>query len=795
MKRITNLLTKVIVMMLIASVTLSMFACAGGGSNNNSGGTEDKPIEILLKSDKDVLRVGETAQLTVEVKNSNKGYFIEATRPELVEISDDDKLTITKNILTSRNIGITAYAREDVNVSYTINVMLRPKIEEGAVGELTSEMIEKIGNSNITATASVTDYYIDNVDSSNNYAAESKSIVKMNEDKWYGTCTSIEDGKEGVWDTALYGKGNEVMETAKMGLNQYGVYEVVGKESGYPVETYYVDKNNQIAKKTVTDNDSFPVLWNNQHYWNHLGELVVSNFKPIQNEDGSFYKYNIDPTEMDPEAVDGLWLPTYLVYSLTANVADTFHSLTLYVNDGEISKIVGTTEYRYYIYGGEATTAQEADYFEYTEIIIELSDIGSTVIPMPEVYEAGENNEVLKAAIENMQGLKNYTVHNVDSQTSAPSYNPDDYSTMSVTPTGATMAGNNPFQGNTSSGTLGKLIQVTEDAIFVEKTGKYSSGMDDNLYFHEYYGYKKIDANHYDYFEKASGLYYLEGLRNYAGDMHSVLPTFDFASELFRFAGNETDGSYKFVLKELSASKAIGMETVFEDGSYADFSARSALTIIVGTDGYIKQVTVPYNISDTYRGAYVVTYSNISTTAIGSTVFTGYENRIVPSTWADMSMKYYKADPLAPGGYDDNNNADEVIKQIFGKSSADLNLIQPGEIIEIFGDEINGPFFDCDIEKDENGNSYVASRMFAINLEIPTSALDENSNLMPDEFFAYYEPLHDLLLSKGFSRVSSDFTGGKSLRGDRVAIYEKGNVRIRFENNWTRFFRFYFTVI
>ena len=149
----------------------------------------------------------------------------------------------------------------------------------------------------------------------------------------------------------------------------------------------------------------------------------------------------------------------------------------------------------------------------YTEVELNVQNVGTTVVPNPEAFEAPEHVDLLQLAIQKMQAATNYTYRATDTTTSAPSGDSGDYEISVNATTGATaklaprtsllggVSSNKVANNQSATGTVGEFGQVTENAILIANTGKYSYGMDDKLYHTEYYGFKQNDDNTYDEFE------------------------------------------------------------------------------------------------------------------------------------------------------------------------------------------------------------------------------------------------------------------------------------------------------
>lgn len=85
---------------------------------------------------------------------------------------------------------------------------------------------------------------------------------------------------------------------------------------GHALERLYINKNNELASAIEKNYNSFPVLWEQQHLWNHLANLQITKFK--YDAENDVYEYKADLTQESD-----LYLMTYLSFSLTPVLSDT----------------------------------------------------------------------------------------------------------------------------------------------------------------------------------------------------------------------------------------------------------------------------------------------------------------------------------------------------------------------------------------------------------------------------------------------------------------------------------------
>ena len=421
----------------------------------------EKFAKIAIETSADKIKKGEEITITVTVTEvDDKSYTLKVSDETLVKL-DGNKLTVIGDITLDKTVTITATSNVDSSAVASKTIVVEAPVIEGQVGELTSAMLQHIGSANITVTGTLTDYYTDFNQSANNSVQQYDMKVMMSEGYWYGEWTIKGNAKSKVVD--VYKKGE--IDGLK---DSYG-------NVGHALTRLYIDKNNQVAEGVVKDYMSMPALWESQHLYNHLENLNINKFE--YDAINEVYAYKIDQN-----SIDDLYLMTYLSYCLTPLLSDTLMEIYFVVENGEITKLIGQTEV---LYQG-SDTREEADAMSYTVIELVFSDVNSTVVPLPEAYEAPQHADVLQAAIEKMANLKNYTYQLTDTTTYAPVTDSGDYEIESVS--------NNPAQKmlknklnkvanyKSSVGTVGSYGQVTEDAILIATTGKYSYALDDKLY-------------------------------------------------------------------------------------------------------------------------------------------------------------------------------------------------------------------------------------------------------------------------------------------------------------------------
>lgn len=770
MKKLSSIMKKLMTVMLVFVLAVSVVACKDknkdntGSSGSSSSSTPDSvppAVSITLTSDKDTIKVGEEVSFTVVVSNSENTAYewsVSDNGKEIVQIADN-VLSVKEGatIKFDTAVTVTATAKADRNATASKTITIIAPVVEGRVGDLTSEMIQAIGNSSITVTGTLTDIYFDNYQSYLNSETVYDMYVEMEDGKWKGAWKVQNDDS---YITDSYRKG------AKDGVKDYN------GNIGHQMEKIYINKNNQVAVSVVKDYMSYPAIWESQHLWNHLANLNVNEF--VHDTESGLYTYKVNDKD---EA--SLYLMTYLSYSLTPLLSDTLVEIAFAVDTeaGVITSLIGRTERVYY--GLDEQTGEFDAYYD-TIIELEFSNIGTTTISDPTPYAAPENADKLQAALTEMNTAKNYTFNIEDKSISVPSGDGNDYELYGVN------------VGTTATGKVGTIGSVTEDKILIHETGKYSYATDDKLYHHSYRGYVQNNDGTYDYFENKGSV--LTGKRKYTGNILDAMPTFDFSVNVFKYAGTETIAVgtgylpvHKFVLRENSITREVGMELCI-DGKDAQALANAKLTVWVLVDGngnsHLYKASVPYDlVVGTYTGTYEISYGKLGTTTIDDAVFADYVPRTIPMTWADTITQYYQ---INFEGHSFEENTQTVIEACYG-SAAD-SLPSPAVFFEAFGDSMNGPFYDSKetTRTDADGNP-IKMGWIGINLTVEQSFLDENDRIA--DFEALVAHMDSVFAKYGFARsvANTDITGGESGRASKWITYTNDEIMVVIENIGTKF--------
>ena len=730
---------------------------------------------ITVSASQDTIAEGEEVLLSAVVTGlADTSYTWTVSHENLVKV-EGNVLKLIGTVKVDTNVTITCVANADESVTKSKTIIVKAPIIAGQVGELTNAVLGEIANGSITFSGTVTDYYTDFNNSFNNTVNQYDSLVMMSDGRWYGQ-----------WNVS--GKtANLMVDNYRRGETD-GLKDAYGNV-GHALEKLYINLNNEVAAEIVKDYRSIPAVWEAQHLWNHLGNLTVTNF--IYSPDDQLYTYKVDEKD-----VEGLYLMTYLSYCLTPMLEDTLAEISFKIVDGHIVSIIARTEVLYY----GSDTQEEADAMSYTELILTPSYIGTTVVPEPARYDAPENAELLAQALQNMQALNNYKYSASDVTTYAPSGDGGDYEiSASASSTGVTsklahrtnlISGvtSNAVHNYTSSvGTVGEVGLVTQDAILIANTGKYSYGLDDKLYHTEYYGYKQNNDGTYDEFEYDSSVAALKGTRKVTGSLADILPRFQFSANIFEFVGTKGSGddiTYTFKLRATEATREIAMQVSLHSyAEDAEQSTNNTFTIVVDKFGHVVSTTYSYNLSGVYFGNITTKYSDFGTTVIPEDTFDTYVPRAWRTSWSEYVCKYFQPSHT---GNSYEENAQTVFEHVFGEEV--VNLPSPQIFLEAFDDLVFGPFFDWRSKEVDGVTVYTDY----VSINVQSSEFDENSVITNYE--ELMEELITALQEEGYvlDSANTDTSGGESGYGDRYVTLIKGNIQIVITNNRTKHLSIYF---
>lgn len=773
MKILYNISKKMLAFVCILLAAMVISGCKNKNDDKKDPDVIPEKVVITISAETDQIRYNEEVALTVTVEGSkNTKYTLtvkEGTKEIDYAVVENDKLKIVKEVAIDKFITVTATSVAQPTATASKTFTVKAPVIEGQVGELTSDLISQIANPNITFTGVITDIYRDLNNSRNNSEEKYEMTVKMEEDKWYGEWNHFNTPESKTSD--FYFKGD------KDGVrDQYG-------NVGHTMEYEFVNKNNEIEVDYVKDYISVPAVWEGQHLWNHLGQLNVNKFE--YDAENQVYKYKASTTE-------DLYLLTYFSISLTPLLGpdETLVDFYLVIEGGKITQILGQTVVLYN--GSTDVDPKDADTMEYTTVALQISDIGATKIERIKAYEAPEHADLLANAFTNMGTLTNYTYEALETYTKSPSYDNDDYEIQSVQ-TKSVKRAIGLHNYTSSTGKEGIYGQITEDAVMIEKTGKYYATMDGKDYHIEYSGYKKINDNTYDYFEFNSkktielNETVFEGTRQYQGSFFDRLPKFDISANIFEFVSEVNKNGqkcYKFKLRsELIARDVALAISAHTNARDAERDNQISFTVTVDDQGHVIESLYPFNISSgVYRGYIKTTYSNFGTTVIEEGSFDNYIPREIKNDWSKYDVKYYH--PTFTTNYTEEATADVVFKLYLGSDYS--NLISPTAFINIFGDNFHGAFYDYKNFGTDDAPDYRQWLQFTTNIEEG----DENGQVSEELFLELKEKIDAEMAKEGYKLdyANTDISGGATGRSDYYLCYTKGKVVIVINTNHTRNF-------
>ncbi len=611
-------------------------------------------------------------------------YTLAVTKGEQYVTLDQQTNTITwnaENLAVDTYITVTATLDSDSTVTSSCNLVIRAKRIAGKVIgsngiELTQEKIDAIGNESITVNGTLSDCYT-NLNTQMTDITTYDMSVQMSNGAW-----------RGEWNVAN-SLGNAQVDNYRKGTST-GAKDALGNDYHY-WNRAYINKDNEVAYKPVTTYQSQPIYWEEQHLWNHLGDLPLGKIVNAEAElafDLTKYGY----TSNDGLAVflykanentttDEYFFLTYLSYCLTPMLADTLDSVYLVVDKDGIVGLIGRTEIDF-SYGAseideegwDASDDQKPVASYYTEFSIRFSEIGTTVVANPEKYTTTPDDllgdkpyDALTSALANMKGSTNYTFLAEEISTYAPSTDADDYVVGSS-------QGNNTLKmlrrrvnpaasTHTASGKVGTLGYVTSDAVLLAKTGKYDYSMDNLLYFTNFSGYKQFNG-WYEEFAYDTTVGALHGTKRVDNaSILDIIPQFNFAPEIFEFTGNTKvqgiGNVFSFKIRDDSIAREVAMELSMDGNARnATSSVQYSFTLEVACDiidskianARLIKAVYPYSYGAGSFGGYIeVTYDKVGTTVLDAPgsqfegLFDGYVNRQIMSDWSMYTVNdfYY----------------------------------------------------------------------------------------------------------------------------------------------------------
>lgn len=759
-----------------------------------------------------VLRPGGALKLEVEVTTTvsdDKGYTVEienpAHSPNLIAYDEaTGYLTVAGSISAATDVTITVIPNANPAAKKSTTINVKSESIDAQSGKLTSAMIRAIANDNITVSGSFTDVYM---------------ATKTTYDYTIKMSRTLDDDGDTVaagWSSAWYKQGDS--------KNVQSVVYKLGEND--TVLEAYVNKNNVAATKVVKDSDSVALKWSSQHYWNHLEDIAnqVSKFK--YDDDMEAYRYDAvyGTYELDKNTWTNVYIPSaddyllkYISWSMNPAVDEQFYDFYVYLNAEEtaIDRIEANT-YPNPIYDtdsdGNATETIVGYY--YTTAIMYFSGVGTTEVADPAPYVIDESNtmiagmyDVLDEAITTAKSMTSYAFKTVENNLYSPSLDPSDYDISGSTgeesgSTGGSTSHQGTYDGKikpyyyrSTSGDIGYLGVVTSDAILINKTMKYEYGMDDYLYRTDPYGYKQNSDGTYDVFEYNIDAKALKGKQKKTGNIHTLMPDFDVAPEIFEFysmTGNTTDGfKYTFSLRDSAIISDVAYALTISDfARYAVGSTGTAFLVTVDANTKtISNVKFAYDIIGIYGGAYETVYTNVNSATLPEGTFDKYVARVIPQTWSDYtSVQTY----VPVGKYDDGTtkydstylSGQAALESLFGAEIA-ANVPQPGVFAEIFDDNLFGPGGDYTrVGTDADGNEKIR---FTLKFTAYSDNCDENSKIT--DLKEKMEALSLALTQLGYKQDHGNSEGTMN-SGRYIVVFENesAGLQIKIENNNTKNF-------
>lgn len=785
---------------------------------------------LTTDSSKTIVRPGENNGVRLDVEMANLPYddtsfnvtFDEPDGYEgllrydaesgTIVVADEDKEIPASGI----QVTVTVTSNALSTLSKELDVVVKRKLQEGSVGDLTQDMLNEIANASITVTSTIKDVVkYNSAEDGTSRDRVYDAVVKMDGDRWYGQ-SNISGVSNPTVNANTYAKGTQTAD------------------GNYYVNELYVNKNNKSAAKQLKDSDSNPVVWydsegahDGRHFWNHLSGLVLGKF--TEEEDG-VYAYDIEPGALEYDWIfqtyeytpsEDEWLMAYVAWSFTPLLGsgDQFDEFRIILKDNgnggkTIDKIVATTaEVNLYEYDEEG--AETVIGYQNTVCTFTFSDIGSTVVADPAPYSAPSENDAdkqyydkLAEALSAMNGrVNNYTFRMVESQQYAPTVDSSDYdmsgtSTVSYTATSTSSETRNGTSDIatknylSASGDVGVRGYVTKEGALINETGQYTYAMDDYTYHTEVYGYKQNSDNTYETFEYSYENEALTGTRKKPGAFADLLPDFDVSPYIFTFTKMEkvknTDKYlYTFALKDSAITSEVAYALTLADyasDAVSSLDSENSLLISVDSDGVLRSVGYAYDIASMYGGYYTTTYSDVNSTVLPEGIWDDYVARVVPQTWADFkNIKYYAEHSTI--GELTFLNGDALVEKVFGKtiaSNENFNKL-PAVLSEVFRDGLNGPWHDYD----ENGVDSSGNDIYldSLNLTVSYDLYDENYKIV-DYYDDIISSLTEKLAACGFTKDIAN-SGVRGSSTFTTYVNQDLGIRFRVESNMTRTFWLY----
>lgn len=819
MKKFKDILKPCVSFALVTAMALPLAACNRSNDPGNVTPPAPDPV-ITIDESVTVIAMGDAPiKLTANVENSDDTEIIwESDNPEYLKVTTDGTVSVIKEPeILDMFVTIKARLKSNSKVVAERTFTVKAAKQSGQTGYLKADMLNALGNPSITVDGTLTDYYVNKNKPEDNSETNYSMTVEMEDGKWRGVWGGLDDNNERISEIEnIYERG------VKDATDANGFK---GKE----LQSVFLDKNNQVTRKTETNYLSIPAVWEAQHYWNHLDKIPVAD---VTYDPANPYEYTYVTDESN---INSQYLMTYLAFSLTPMLDETFQRVIIELSeepneDGEY-EIEGMRAQTYPQYTNPTTDKQGNvtgwDAMSYSTLKFTFSDIGTTEVKEPTPFTATENMDKLKSALDKMKTASNYTFSAVNTTTSQPSIDEGDYDIMSTsaasvksaarattTPPSDKYLGGKSYTSyyNYTSGTgkVGTTGHVTADGIVLMRTFQYTGSMDGNNFRTEVTGYKPIinngsDEDYYEQFEYASDAVVipstdgttakygaLRGTKSIRGTIADKLPGFDFAPELFEYTGMRTVNKktvYSFKLRSTSVTRDVALEISMDN--YADSASASSsrgLTINVDEDGNLVSTEFPYSVTfGTYIGYVTTTYSNVGSTTLREDAFNEYVARGWRQSWDEYTMKYYRENEA-----DDTSkevNAGMAVRSIFGNNVSSVPT--PPEMMKLFGDDVSGPFYESNTKTLADGTKKYIRYMA---LTARTDKYDENGQITKETFDEIMQIATETFAAKGLvlDRALTDVTGGESGRSDFVLVYSNSQITVVITNNHTKNFWIYF---
>lgn len=484
MKKFRNTFIKCFSLVLFALCLVSVVACG------------DKKVTISLSASANTIKIGETVDLTVDVKNTDDKTYTYSVDPADVISIKEDKVSVVKGVKEDVVVTITVTSNADKNISKSIKLTVKAEVVNVVKMDvsLSKDTIKKGETAKLTVTitgSSDTSYTVES--SHPKIIAITDGIVSVVGNVVLDKVINITvtaNADKSVTKTVTIIVKSETQGGEVEGLTSEMI-KAIGNESitvkGI-LEDVYVDFNqsdNNTNHKYGMTVEMSKDAWSGSWYSLEQKENVITdNYRKsaqdgLKNQNGEvghgLEKLYIDRNNKvarslvkDYVSIPTIWESQHLwnhlgqlnvnkfkfnedeqryEYTLDVTSEDDLYlmtylsfSLTPMLSDTldkiflvvEDGQIVKLIGQTEILYYG-ADTREDADAMSYTTIELEFSKIGTTTVSEPTPYEAPENGELLDQALANMKGLKNYTFNIVETQLNAPTGDDDDYQTQSAT--------------------------------------------------------------------------------------------------------------------------------------------------------------------------------------------------------------------------------------------------------------------------------------------------------------------------------------------------------------------------